>query len=105
MHIAKADVFGAGVDLKRGRLLLRRSDNYPVADGDHRLQLGVAAFGACGLGTRPGADILSLMAQTVGALTDAETAGFAKIILPWIASVSAGQVVERLVGKPAIPKR
>ena len=105
MHVAKADVFGAGVDLQGGGLLLRRPDNYPVTDGDHRLPLGVAPFGAVGLETRRGADILSLMAETVGALTDAETAGFAKIILPRIASVSAGQVIERLVGRPAISKR
>src|SRR5436305_5341575 len=97
MHVAKADVFGAGVDLQRGGLLLRRSDNYPVTDGDHRLELGVAAFGAVRLGTRRGADILSLMAKTVGALPDAETAGFAKIILPWVGSVAAGQFIQRLV--------
>src|SRR3981189_3386353 len=37
MHIAKADMFGAGLDLQRRRLLLRRADHNAIADSNNRL--------------------------------------------------------------------
>src|SRR5215212_6262134 len=88
MHIAKAEMFGTAIDLQRGGLLLRRSDNYAVAHRAYRLLVAIASF-----------------RETLSALSDTETARFAKIILPWIAGVSAGPLVERLVGRPAIPER
>ena len=46
VHIAKADVFGAGVDLQRRCLLFRRADHDAVAGRDDRLLLGVAILAA-----------------------------------------------------------
>src|SRR5665213_318864 len=47
-------------------------------------------------------DVLALMAETARALSDAETAGLAKIVLPRIAGRSAGQFVQRFVLGSAI---
>src|SRR6202048_2108399 len=58
---------------------------------DDRLLLGVAGLSAVARrGTGSRADILSLVAKTAGALSDAETAGFAKIVLP---GIEAGRLV------------
>src|SRR5882724_1070485 len=86
VHVAKADVLVAGVDLQRGRLLLGGTDHYAVADGDDRLLLGIAAAGAFAVLRRTAAwpDILSLMTETGGALADFKTARLAKIVLPGI---------------------
>ena len=86
-------MFGAAVDLQRRRLLFRRADHDAVADGDDRLLPGIAAIVAfAGRRAFPGADILALMAKAAGALSDAETAGLAKIILPGIAGIAAGRL-------------
>src|ERR1700738_3252204 len=91
MHVAEADVFGAAVDLQRRRLLCWGADQQAVAPRDERLLLGVAGLSAVARrGTGSRADILSLVAKTAGALSDAETAGFAEIILP---GIEAGQLV------------
>ena len=44
VHIAKADVLVAGVDLQRRRLLLRRTDHDAIAHRDDRPMSGVAMF-------------------------------------------------------------
>src|ERR1700722_9302921 len=90
VHIAKADMFVAGIDLQRRRLLFQRADQHAVADRDDALLIGLA-FGVVKR-TRRGPDILTLMAEAAGALSDAKTAGFAKIVLPGIAGVAAGQL-------------
>ena len=62
-----------------------------VADGDDRLLLGIAALGAFAVcsGHGAGPDILALMAETAGALSDLETARLAKIVLPGITAAAA----------------
>ena len=71
----------------------------PSRTATTRLLVGIAMIGAFVVRrTWRRADILSLMAETAGALSDAETAGFAKIILPGIAGVSA----DRLLGRSGL---
>src|SRR5262249_51103479 len=84
VHVAEADVLGAGVDLQRRRLLLGGADDDGVAHGDDSLPLVVTSLRALlGLaGTRP--DILALMAKTAGALADVKTARFTEIVAPGI---------------------
>ncbi len=105
MHIAKANVFGWGIDLQRDRLLLWRADHDGVANGDHCLLLGVAAIGAFNIGrTRRGTDVLALMTKTARALSDIKTARFAESIPPGIAGISPCQFVRRLFGRSATPE-
>src|SRR6266851_4703836 len=104
MHIAKAYMFVAGVDLQRRRLRFRRADHDTVADGSDRLPVGLAAIGAFVMWrTRRGPDILPLMPKTAGALSHPKTARFAKVILPGIAGISANRLVQhqRLVVRSA----
>src|ERR1035437_7035980 len=105
VHVAKADMFVAAVDLQRRRLLFQRADHDAVADGDHRLLLGVTAIGTVVLRrTRRRANILALMAEAAGALSHAETSSFAEIILPWIAGIAANLLVDRFVARSAVSK-
>src|SRR5882757_9576956 len=107
VHIAKADMFVARVDLQRRCLLLRRADQYAIADGNNRLVVvGIAAVGALVTRRTCRAHVLPLMAETAGALSHAKTAGFAKIILPWIAGISASRLDwrERPVDRSASAK-
>src|ERR1700722_17465798 len=107
VHVAKAHVFVGGVDLQGCRLLFQRADQHAVAHGDDGLLVGIAAIGAFAMRrTWRRTDILSLMPKTAGALSDTKTAGFAKIILPWIAGVSANRLIggQRLVARPAARK-
>src|SRR6195256_2165987 len=92
MHVAKADMFVARVDLQRRCLLLRRADQYAIADGNNRLVVGIAAVGALVTRRTCRAHVLPLMAETAGALSHAKTAGFAKIILPGIAGFAASRL-------------
>src|SRR3981081_2819673 len=95
VHIAKADMFVAGIDLQRRGLLLQRADHDAIADGNDRLLVGFAAIAAVvARRTWRRADILSLMAKSAGALSHLKTAGFAKVILPWMAGISAGRLVQ-----------
>src|SRR5258708_22017866 len=107
VHKAKADMFVARVDLQRCRLLLRRADQYAIADRDNRLPIGIAALRTFVTWQTGRADILALMAETAGALSHTETAGFAKIIPPRIPSVSASQLVghPRPVVRSAVSER
>src|SRR3977135_1229030 len=95
MHVAKADMFVARVDLQRRRLLLRRADQYAIADSNNRPVVGIAAIGAFVTWRTCRADILPLMAEPAGALSHAKTAGLAKIILPWIAGISGSRLAWR----------
>src|SRR4051812_40551305 len=93
VHVAKADVFVAGVDLQRRGLLLRRTDHDAVADGDNGLLPGTAGPDAGSVrGAGPGGDTLPLRAKTAAALPDFKAAGFAKIIPPGIAAGRFGFV-------------
>src|SRR5581483_10189864 len=99
VHVAETDVLGAGVDLQRRGLLLGRADHDAVAHGDDRLLPGIAPAGAivlCRTGARP--DVLALMAETAGALTDAETARLAEIVAP---GISAGRQVRLVAARTA----
>src|SRR5436305_3609946 len=98
MHVAKADVLRAGVDLQRHPLLLWCADQDARADGDDRLLPRIAAFGAFGARRTYRADVLPLMAKAIGALAHAEIAGLAKAIPPWIDVVSFRKQVQRLAG-------
>src|SRR5260370_16945863 len=106
MHIAKADMFVARVDLQRRRLLLRRADQYAIADGNNRLVVGIAAVGALVTPRTCRAHILPLMSETARTPSHAQTAGLAKIILPWIAGISASRLDwrERPVDRSASAK-
>src|SRR4029077_20095446 len=100
VHVAKTDVLVAGVDLQRRRLLFQGTDQDAIANGDNGLLPGIATAGAFAVlrRTRAGPDILSLMTETGGALTDFETPRLAKIVHPGIAarSLVGGAVAERL---------
>src|SRR5215468_10134732 len=88
MHVADADVLGAGVDLQRGGLLLGSAKHDGIAHRDDRLPPVVATLRALlsRAGTRP--DVLSLMAKTAGALADVEAAVLAEIVAPGIGAAS-----------------
>src|SRR6266567_8486307 len=103
MHVAKADMFVARVDLQRCCLLLRRADQYAIADGNDRLVVGIAAVGALVTRRTCRAHVLPLMAETARALSHAKTAGLAKIILPWIGGISTSRLDwrERPAGRSA----
>ena len=107
MHIAKADMLVARVDLQRRRLLPLRADQDAIADGDNGVLVGIAALGTFVAWRTRWADILPLMAKTAGALSHAKTAGFAKIVLPWRAGISACRRAwyERLVVRSAFRQR
>src|SRR6266852_4968583 len=95
VHIAKADVFAAGVDLQRCPLLLQRTDHYAVPDSDHRPLFGIAAVGTfVNSRTRRRTNILALMAKSARALSDAKTSSLAEGILPWIAGIAANRLVD-----------
>src|SRR5882724_2767531 len=94
VHVAEADVFGARVDLQRGGLLPCWAYHHAVADGGDGLPVRLAAVGAFAVRrTCRGPNILALMAKSAGALSDAETARFAKIILPRVIVGAAGPLV------------
>ena len=96
MHVAKAYVLVAGVDLQRCRLLCQRANYYAIADRDDGPLVRLAAINAfIARRTRCGADILPLVPKTAGALSHPKTAGFAKIILPRITCFSASRPVQR----------
>jgi hypothetical protein len=99
-------MLGAAVDLQRRRLLFGRADQHAIADSDHRPLAGVAVLGTfVKRRTRRRPDILPLMAKTTGALAHTKTAGFAEIVLPWIAGSSASEIVEGFVARPAFSER
>src|SRR5665213_4428860 len=100
VHVAEANVLGRGVDLQRRRLLLRRADHDAVADRDYTLFLAIASTVRLAAGgTGAGADTLALVTEAARALPDIEAARLAEIILPGIAGVAAGELVERLVAR------
>src|SRR6058998_1451299 len=75
----------ACVDLQRCGLLLQRTDDDTVADGDDGLLPRMAAaFAVAVRRAGRGADVLALMPEAGGALPDLEAAGFAKIVPPRI---------------------
>ena len=87
VHVAEADMFVAGVDLQGRRLLFQASGSRtPSRTATTACRLGSqrSAPSLCGRTGRR-ADVLALMAKPAGTLSDAETAGFAKIVLPGIA--------------------
>src|ERR1700761_2372745 len=97
VHVAKADVFGRGIDLQHRRLLLRRTDHDAIANREHRLLLGIAMVLGAGRGAGAGAYVLALMAEAAGALTDLKAAGLAKIVAPGIAGrLELAALAERL---------
>src|SRR5205823_10249109 len=95
-------VVGIAVAEHDRRLLFARAEHHPIAHGNDGLAVGIAAIAAVVTRrTRRGTNILALMSKSAGALSHAKIAGFAKIILPGIAGITAGRVVEhqRLVAR------
>src|SRR5215470_13549670 len=84
VHVAEADVLGAGVDLQRRRLLLGRADDDRVADGDDGLAFVVATIQALFGGAGAWPDVLPLMAEAADALADIEAAVLTEIVAPGI---------------------
>src|SRR5215813_2202715 len=99
MHVAEADVLGAGVDLQRGGFLLGRANHDGIAHRDDRLPLVVATGRALLSRARTRPDVLSLVAKTAGALADVEAAVLAEIVAPGIGAsnelglVAAGELL------------
>ena len=98
MHVAKADVLGAGIDLQRCGLLLQRTDDDTVADGhDGLLPRMASAFAVAVRRAGRRTDVLALMPEAGGALAHLEAAGFAKIVPPRIDTAAFALALAKLL--------
>src|ERR1019366_10681080 len=93
MQVAEANVLVGRVHEQVDRHLAGRAQHHGVAHRHHVVLIGLAAAALEALLARTRADVLSLVAETAGALADVEIAVLAEIVAPRIGVITSGAFI------------